>query len=83
MTHTTYEIRVSGLVPEQDLRDLGAVVIGAERPSTVLYGVRDQSALQGLLTRLLALGLEVVEIRQIQDLDVPPGGEAGVGGERV
>lgn len=81
MTHTTYEIRVSGVVAEQDLDDLGAVLILHERPSTVLYGVPDQAALHGLLARLLALGLEVVEVRQVPDLGGPTGGEpvAGTG----
>ena len=67
MAQTTYEIRVAGAVPERDLRDMGAVTLSVDRVNTVLYGVPDQSALYGLLARLRALGVEVVEVRRIPD----------------
>jgi len=65
MAEATYEIRVAGAVPEQDLRDLGALTLAVDQVNTVLYGVPDQSALYGLLARLRALGVEVVEVRRI------------------
>lgn len=65
MTRTTYEVRVLGEVPEQDLEDMQAVLLSAERASTVLYGVRDQATLEGLLARLEGLGVEVVEVRRV------------------
>jgi hypothetical protein len=60
-----YEIRVAGVVPEQDLRDMGAVTLSVEQVNTVLYDVPDQAALYGLLARLRALGVDVVEVRRI------------------
>jgi hypothetical protein len=69
VAQTTYEVWVAGVVPEQDLRDLGAVTIATERASTILYGdISDQSALFGLLARLRALGLEIIEVRRVPDL---------------
>jgi hypothetical protein len=67
MAQATYEIRVAGAVPEQDLRDLGAVTLAIDQVNTVLYSIPDQSALYGLLERLRALGIEVVEVRRIPD----------------
>jgi hypothetical protein len=60
-----YEIRVAGVVPEQDLRDMDAVMISVDQVNTVLYDVPDQAALYGLLARLRALGVDVVEVRWI------------------
>ena len=68
MVQAMYEIRVAGAVPEQDLQDMGAVTVGPEQVNTVLYGVADQAALYGLLERLRALGIDVVEVRRVSDL---------------
>ncbi len=70
-----YEIRVAGVVPEQDLRDMGAVTLSAEQVNTVLYDVPDQAALYGLLARLRALGVDVVEVRWIPG--TPPASTEG------
>ena len=67
MAQATYEIRVAGSVPERDLRDIGAVTLAVDQVNTVLYGIPDQSALYGLLARLRALGVEVVEVRRLPD----------------
>ena len=67
MHQAMYEIRVAGDVPEEDLRDLGAVSAGPERVSTVLYGIEDEAALYGLLSRLRSLGIEVLEVRRLPD----------------
>ena len=67
MVDATYELRVAGAVPEQDLRDLGAVTLAVDQVNTVLYGIPDESALYGLLSRLRALGIEVAEIRRVPD----------------
>lgn len=83
MVQAMYEIRVAGAVPEQDLKDMGAVTVGPEQVNTVLYGVSDQAALYGLLERLRALGLEVVEVRRVQDVATEPDEpEPGVASER-
>jgi hypothetical protein len=68
MVQSMYEIRVAGTVPEEDLEDMGAVKVAHEQVNTVLYGVADQTALYGLLERLRALGLDVVEVRRVPDL---------------
>ena len=64
-----FEVRVAGVVPAEDLLDLGVVALRTELPQTVLYGnVRDEATLFGLLARLRSLGLEVVEVRQVPEL---------------
>ena len=68
MVQSMYEIRVAGTVPEEDLKDMGAVRVAQDQVNTVLYGVSDQTALYGLLERLRALGLDVVEVRRVPDL---------------
>ena len=83
MVDVTYEIRVAGAVPEQDLRDMGAVTLAVDQVNTIVYSIPDQSALYGLLARLRALGIEVVEVRRILDpasstterIDIDPGRE--------
>jgi hypothetical protein len=67
MVDATYEVRVAGAVPEQDLRDMGAVTLAVDEVNTVVYGIPDQSALSGLLARLRALGIEVVQVRRVRD----------------
>jgi hypothetical protein len=72
MAEATYEIRVTGAVPDQDLQDMGAVTLAVDQVNTVLYGIPDQSALYGLLARLRALGVEVVEVRRIPEAPSTP-----------
>lgn len=67
MVQSMYEIRVAGTVPEEDLQDVGAVRFAPDQVNTVLYGVTDEAALYGLLARLQALGLDVVEVRRVSD----------------
>ena len=44
----------------------------AERVETILHGpVRDQAELHGLLHRIQALGLELVEVRRLPESDAP------------
>jgi hypothetical protein len=70
MPDVTYEVRVTGLVPEEALEDFGDVRMTTTAVCTVLSGsVTDQSALLGLLARLRALGLDVMEVRRV--LGVP------------
>jgi hypothetical protein len=66
MPPTTYEVRVSGLVSDDVIAECGDIRVTTTSASTVLSGeVRDQSALLGLLARLRALGLDVVEVRRV------------------
>jgi hypothetical protein len=73
---TTYEIRISGTLPEDVAAEFGDVQVMATAVSTVLTGdVADQSALLGLLARLRALGLTVLEVRRTlaaAEPDPPP-----------
>ena len=72
MAQTMYEIRVAGVVTEEDVQDIGALTIVPERITTVLYGISDEAAMYGLLARLRALGIEVTEVRRVPGL--PPEG---------
>ena len=66
-----YEIRIRGRVSEALLEDFGGLEQSTEKVETVLHGpVVDQAALHGLLQRIEALGLELVEVRRL-----PPGGD--------
>ena len=72
MVQTMYEIRVAGTVPDEDLRDMGAVPVAPAQVNTVLYGVSDQAALYGLLDRLRALGIVVLEVRRVPSPSIEP-----------
>jgi hypothetical protein len=73
MAERTYEVRVTGLVPTQDLLDeLGDVEIAEHEVRTVLSArFPDQAALYGFLHRLRAFGLEVVEVRRLPSAERP------------
>jgi hypothetical protein len=81
---TTYEIRVRGHVSSAALERLEGLKGGPGAVETVLHGpVRDQAELHGLLARIKALGLELVEVRRLPltRSSPAPGGarSAGVG----
>ncbi len=67
MSPRTYEVRVSGLVPTEELLDaLRGVDIAEHEFRTVLSGrFVDQAALYGFLNLLRSYGLEVVEVRRV------------------
>ncbi len=61
-----YEIRVKGRVSEQLLSAFDGMDASVQSVETVLRGpVLDQSALYGLLERIQALGLELLEVRRL------------------
>jgi hypothetical protein len=63
---TRYEIRVRGRVSDAVLETFDGLETEVERVETILHGpVRDQAELHGLLHRLQALGLELVEVRRL------------------
>jgi hypothetical protein len=71
-----YEIRVSGVLPPEALLDFDRLTASVEPIETVLHGpIRDQAALNGLLARLEAFGVQVLEIRRLHGQD-PRGNEA-------
>jgi hypothetical protein len=70
---STYEIRISGTVPDEVADEFGEVQVVATAVSTVLSGeLEDQAALLGLLARLRALGLTVLEVRHVQEVAADP-----------
>jgi hypothetical protein len=64
----SYEIHIKGRVSEQLLAAFEGMDATVESAQTVLRGpVRDQAALHGLLDRIQALGLELVEVRRLSE----------------
>ena len=71
-----YEIRVTGVLPPEALLDFDRLTASVEPVETVVHGpLRDQAALHGLLARLEAFGVQVLEVRRLQERD-PPASEA-------
>jgi hypothetical protein len=67
-----YQLRVAGPIPSDLVHDLEGLRMSVEPAETVLYGtLPDQSALFGLLARILDLGLQLLEVRRLTDLDTP------------
>jgi hypothetical protein len=71
---TLYQLRISGAVPADLIRDLAGINVTIEPAETILYGtLHDQSALFGLLIRIHDLGLQLVEVRRLaHDETAPP-----------
>jgi hypothetical protein len=62
----SYEIRVKGRVSRALLDSFDSMSSELEPVETVLHGpVRDQAELHGLIDRIHALGLELVEVRRL------------------
>jgi len=63
---TAYEIRVTGTLPDDAVAEFGELHVAATDVTTVLSGdLADQAALLGMLARLRAMGLDVVEVRRV------------------
>jgi hypothetical protein len=74
VTSSYYEIRVAGVLPPAVLLDFERLRASVQPVETVVHGpVRDQAALQGLLGRLEAFGVLVLEVRRLQDDSSPEG----------
>lgn len=68
MSQTQYEIRIRGSVSSTVLATFDDFESNVEPVETVLHGpIRDQAELHGLLDRIQALGLELVEVRKLPD----------------
>ncbi|GAA0468703.1 hypothetical protein Ade02nite_79690 [Paractinoplanes deccanensis] len=71
MTDATYQVRVSGVIPEELLEELRDLTVSVEPPETVLHGsLPDQSAVVGLISRIHGLGLRLIEVRRLPPDDV-------------
>ena len=65
-----YEIIIRGLINDSWFEELS--VTGQTGQVTTLRGnLIDQSALQGVLRRISGLGMELISVNGIQDLDRP------------
>ncbi|TWG24249.1 hypothetical protein FHX34_102802 [Actinoplanes teichomyceticus] len=70
-----YQLRLAGLIPPDLVGDIEGLRITEEPAETVLCGeLADQSALFGLLARIHGLGLQLLEVRRLTDVDAedPP-----------
>jgi hypothetical protein len=65
-----YEIRVTGVLPPEALLDFDRLTASVEPVETVVHGpLQDQAALNGLLARLEAFGIQVIEVRRTHEKD--------------
>ena len=68
VTPASYEIRIRGRMGGPLLESFGDLDASIKPAETVLRGeIQDQAALHGLLDRIQSLGLELIEIRQVQE----------------
>lgn len=68
MTSHYYEIRVAGILPPEALLDFERLSASVQPVETVVHGLlQDQAALQGFLARLETFGVQVLEVRRLQD----------------
>jgi hypothetical protein len=66
MAEASYELRIRGRVTEPLLSSFEGMSSSLEPVETVLHGpVRDQAELHGLIDRIQALGLELIEVRRL------------------
>ncbi len=65
MTTRTYEIRVVGSIGPAAREAFSGMGVDVEPAITVLSGTLDQGSLHLMLDRVRALGLELVEVRQV------------------
>jgi hypothetical protein len=73
-----YEIRVTGVLPPEALLDFDRLTASVEPVETVVHGpLQDQAALNGLLARLEAFGVEVIEVRRLNERLNDPDQSAG------
>jgi hypothetical protein len=68
MPEATYEIRIKGRVSQALLDSFAGMESDLEPVETVLHGpIRDQAELHGVIDRIQALGLELLEVRRVND----------------
>jgi len=67
MPEATYEIRIKGRVSQALLDSFAGTDSDPEPVETVLHGpIKDQAELHGVIDRIQALGLELIEVRRVQ-----------------
>ena len=71
MNSSSYEIRITGILPPEALLDFEDLIASVEPVETVVHGqLPDQAALHGLLAKLQNLGLELDEVRRVPDRSI-------------
>jgi hypothetical protein len=69
----SYEIRIKGRVGAELTSAFEGLQADVKPVETVLHGeIVDQAALHGVLDRVAALGLELIEVRRLPDADSEP-----------
>jgi len=72
VTSSSYEIRITGILPPEALLDFENLTASVEPVATVVHGqLPDQAALHGLLARLEMLGVQVLEVRRLHEQALP------------
>ncbi len=66
-----YEIRLGGRLEEPASDAFAGLKVISDGDTTVLSGEFDQAALHGLLERIRALGLDLIEVRRARGQSVP------------
>jgi hypothetical protein len=61
----TYQIRIAGRVDETTLASFACLTVIPGDEATAIIGQFDQAALHGMLEMIRALGLDLLEARQI------------------
>jgi len=61
-----YEIRVAGQIDEAAAAAFAGLEVISHGPVTVVTGDLDQAGLHGLLERIRALGLDLMEARRVR-----------------
>ena len=80
MTSSSYEIRITGILPPEALLDFENLTASVEPVTTVVHGqLPDQAALHGLLARLEMLGVQVLEVRRSHEQALPGSPDHQVG----
>ena len=70
VTPIDYEVRVAGILPPEALLDLESVTAAVQPAETFVHApLQDQATLSGLLARLEASGIEIVNLHRIHDRD--------------
>ena len=77
MSCSLYEIRVAGQLDTAAAATFADLSIAASGGMTVLRGVFDQAGLHGLLERIRALDLDLVDARRVRIPAISQVGQAG------
>ena len=65
---SAYEIRVKGRLSDEFTEAFSDFTAAVKPAETVMRGeIRDQAELHGVLDRISALGLELIEVRRVED----------------